>query len=106
MHGAGKLIIRTGIVHKMTLGNKMHPLVVAVEVCDTGEGIPPELIDAIFLPMITNKSEGTGLGLPIAQSIVHQHGGLILAESQKGNTVFRVFLPLTHEKENNDWGSL
>ena len=55
---------------------------------------------------LTFKTEGTGLGLPIAQSIVHQHGGLILAESEKGNTVFRVFLPLTHEKENNDWGAL
>jgi two-component system nitrogen regulation sensor histidine kinase GlnL len=106
MHGIGKLIIRTRIVHKMTLGNQLHPLVVAIEVSDTGEGIPPELIDAIFLPMITNKSEGTGLGLPIAQSIVHQHGGLILAESQKGNTVFRVFLPLINEKENNNWGQL
>jgi two-component system nitrogen regulation sensor histidine kinase GlnL len=106
MGGNGKLSIRTRIVHKMTLGNQLHPLVVAVEVCDTGEGIPPELIDAIFLPMITNKSDGTGLGLPIAQSIIHQHGGLILAESQPGNTVFRVFLPVTNKREENDWGQL
>jgi two-component system nitrogen regulation sensor histidine kinase GlnL len=106
MSGNGKLSIRTRIVHKMTLGNQLHPLVVAVEVCDTGEGIQPELIDAIFLPMITNKSDGTGLGLPIAQSIIHQHGGLILAESQPGNTVFRVFLPVTNEREQNDWGHI
>ncbi len=40
IHGTGKLTIRTRIVHKMTLGNQLHPLVVAVEVCDTGDGIP------------------------------------------------------------------
>lgn len=92
-HG-GHLTVRTRIVHKMTLGNRLHPLVVLVEVADTGEGIPTELLDAIFLPMITNKAEGTGLGLPIAQSIIHQHAGLILVESEPGNTVFRVYLPL------------
>jgi two-component system nitrogen regulation sensor histidine kinase GlnL len=106
MHGDGKLTIRTRIVHKMTLGNKLHPLVVAVEVSDTGEGIPPELIDAVFLPMITNKPEGTGLGLPIAQSIVHQHGGLILVESHPGNTVFKVFLPLSQPSDHENLETL
>jgi len=96
MPQGGQVSIRTRIVHKMTLGNRLHPLVLVVEVSDTGIGIPPELMDAIFLPMITNKDEGTGLGLPIAQTIVHQHDGLILVESQPGQTQFRVFLPLTN----------
>lgn len=99
MHGQGTLTIRTRIHHKMTLGNRLHPLVIGVEVVDTGEGIPPELMDAIFLPMITNKSEGTGLGLPIAQSIVHQHGGLILVDSEPGLTQFRVFLPIGDKED-------
>ncbi|MCI4410808.1 MAG: PAS domain-containing protein [Thiotrichales bacterium] len=94
MPDGGQLTIRTRIAHKMTLGNQLHPLVIVVEITDTGVGIPPELIDAIFLPMITNKSEGTGLGLPIAQTIVHQHDGLILVESKPQHTVFKVFLPI------------
>lgn len=99
MHGQGTLTIRTRIHHKMTLGNRLHPLVIGVEVVDTGEGIPAELMDAIFLPMITNKSEGAGLGLPIAQSIVHQHGGLILVDSEPGLTQFRVFLPIGDKED-------
>jgi two-component system nitrogen regulation sensor histidine kinase GlnL len=99
MHGEGKLTVRTRIKNKVTIGNKLHPLVVCVDVIDTGEGIPPELMDAIFLPMITNKPEGTGLGLPVAQSIVHQHGGMILVDSEPGYTRFRVYLPL--EKDNH-----
>jgi two-component system nitrogen regulation sensor histidine kinase GlnL len=100
MPEGGQVNIRTRVAHKMTLGNRLHPLVLVVEVTDTGVGIPPELMDAIFLPMITNKDEGTGLGLPIAQTIVHQHDGLILVESQPGHTQFRVFLPLTNRHIN------
>lgn len=100
MPEGGVLTLRTRIVHKMTIGHQLHPLVVMVEVLDTGVGIAPELLDAIFLPMITNKAEGTGLGLPIAQSMVHQHGGLILVESESGQTAFRVFLPVVQQEEN------
>lgn len=90
----GQVTIKTRIQSKVTLGNHLHPLVVCVEIIDTGEGIPAELMEAIFLPMITNKPDGTGLGLPIAQSVVHQHGGMILVESQPQHTVFKVYLPL------------
>lgn len=93
----GTVTLKTRIQSKVTLGNQVHPLVVCVEVIDTGEGIPSELMEAIFLPMITNKPDGTGLGLPIAQSVVHQHGGMILVESLPRHTVFRVYLPLTHK---------
>ncbi len=93
-HGQGSVTLKSRIQSKVTLGNQLHPLVVCVEVIDTGEGIAPELMEAIFLPMITNKPDGTGLGLPIAQSVVHQHGGMILVDSQPQHTVFRVYLPL------------
>jgi two-component system nitrogen regulation sensor histidine kinase GlnL len=94
----GSVTIKTRIQSKVTLGNQLHPLAVCVEIIDTGEGIPPELMEAIFLPMITNKPDGTGLGLPIAQSVVHQHGGMILVDSRAGHTVFKVYLPLQHKR--------
>ncbi len=69
---------------------------ILVEVRDEGPGIAEGLKARIFQPFVTTKAkgEGTGLGLAICQKIVHDHGGLVEVESQPGNTVFRVFLPM------------
>ena len=68
---------------------------VLVEVTDTGTGIPPDIIDKIFEPFFSTKEvgKGTGLGLATVYGIVKQTGGFIYADSQPGNTVFRIFLP-------------
>jgi PAS domain S-box-containing protein len=69
---------------------------VVVSVKDDGIGMPPEELTKIFNPFFTRKSEGTGLGLPITQRILHQHNGIIDVESQKGKgTTFYVKLPIT-----------
>ena len=57
-------------------------------------GIPEELREHIFYPMVTSKPNGTGLGLSIAQDIVAQHGGSIECSSRPGITIFRIYLPL------------
>ena len=70
---------------------------VAIEVIDTGKGIPPENLNRIFEPFFTTKpvGKGTGLGLSLAYSIVDKHGGRIDVESQVGvGTTFRVILPI------------
>ncbi len=68
---------------------------VVVEVSDDGGGIPPEVAGQIFRPFFTTKSKGTGLGLPLSRSIVLQHGGEILAQSQPGSgTKIQVTLPV------------
>ena len=59
-----------------------------VEVEDNGPGIPEELEDRIFFPMVSGHPGGTGLGLPIAQELINQHGGLIECESRPGQTQF------------------
>lgn len=65
-----------------------------LEVSDTGRGIPPEIRENIFNPYFTTKPTGTGLGLATVHSIVTDHGGRILVDSQPGRgTVFRVILP-------------
>jgi two-component system nitrogen regulation sensor histidine kinase GlnL len=53
----------------------------------------------IFYPMITGRAEGTGLGLSIAQSLINQHNGLIECESEPGNTVFSIYLPLIAQQK-------
>ncbi len=68
---------------------------VVVAVSDTGSGIPPEDLSKIFNPFFTRKAEGTGLGLPITQRILHQHNGIIDVESSVGKgTTFYVKLPI------------
>lgn len=91
-HG-GLITIRTRVERKFTLGTHTFPLVAVVSIHDEGEGIPKEVFDSIFYPMVSSKKEGTGLGLPVSQNIVRQHGGLIVAESEPGHTVFHVYLP-------------
>lgn len=91
---AGEVQFRTRVLRQFTIGNRRHRLVLQVEVADNGNGIAPELFDRIFLPMVSGQPGGTGLGLPIAQELINQHGGLIECESQPGKTQFFVYLPL------------
>lgn len=90
----GRLVLRTRVLRQFTLGNVRHRLVLGLEIEDNGPGIPDELMDRIFLPMVSGRSGGTGLGLAIAQELVNQHHGLIECESRPGCTRFLVYLPL------------
>jgi len=94
MNGVGTVRLRTRIERQFTIGQKRHRLVVRIEIEDNGPGIPEELREQIFYPMVTSKPEGTGLGLSIAQDIIDQHDGVIEFSSLPGQTVFRIFLPL------------
>lgn len=100
-HG-GLLTIKTRVQYKFTLGNKTYPLVAVLSVIDEGEGIPANYLDSIFYPMVTHKPQGSGLGLPVSQNIVRQHGGLIVAESEPGNTVFHIYLPIERNTPKTD----
>jgi len=90
----GQVELRTRVLRRFMIRNRCHRLVVQVEIIDDGEGIAPDLLDRIFLPMVSGRPEGTGLGLPIAQELINQHGGLIECESRPGKTRFLIYLPL------------
>ncbi|HPP39785.1 MAG TPA: ATP-binding protein, partial [Candidatus Kapabacteria bacterium] len=73
---------------------------VVVSIADNGIGITPEDLSKIFNPFFTRKPDGTGLGLPITQRILHQHGGVIDVESKVGvGTTFYVKLPVPKQLE-------
>lgn len=90
----GHIVLRSRVLRQFTIGNKRHRLVLRLEVEDDGPGIPPDLQERIFYPMVSGQPGGTGLGLPIAQELINQHGGLIECESRPGKTRFFVYLPL------------
>jgi two-component system nitrogen regulation sensor histidine kinase GlnL len=56
--------------------------------------------ESLFLPMVTGRADGTGLGLPIAQSLINLNGGLIEWESRPGHTVFTILLPIEMDLDN------
>lgn len=66
-----------------------------VSIADQGPGIPPDQLRQVFEPLFTTKSEGMGMGLSIARTIVEAHGGRLSVENQPGGgALFRVNLPL------------
>jgi len=67
---------------------------IAIEVADNGPGVAPELADQLFMPFVTGRAEGLGLGLPIARNIAREFGGeLSLTGSSLGGAAFRLELP-------------
>jgi two-component system nitrogen regulation sensor histidine kinase GlnL len=91
------ITLRTRSQRQFTIGTQRHRLVCRVDLEDNGPGIPRELLQSIFVPMVTGRAEGSGLGLTIAQHIVTRHGGLLECESEPGQTRFTIYLPLeTH----------
>ncbi|MDH3764025.1 MAG: nitrogen regulation protein NR(II) [Gammaproteobacteria bacterium] len=90
----GEITFKTRIGRNFTIGQATHPLVVQVDITDNGRGVTPTLGETIFLPMITDKAEGSGLGLPIAQEIISRHGGTINLQSSDAGTTFSIILPL------------
>ena len=90
---AGQLVSRTRALTNFALGGQKHRLVLSLEVEDDGPGVPEEMKDTIFCPLVTGRDTGTGLGLTIAQDFVSRNGGLIEFSSRPGATIFQVRLP-------------
>ena len=89
----GRLTLRTRAVVNATIGTRRHRVVASIQFEDNGAGVPPELADTIFYPLVTSRPGGNGLGLAVAQDLVTRHGGLIEFESRPGHTVFTLLLP-------------
>lgn len=95
-----EITLRTRPLRRFTIHGRLHRLVVSIEVQDNGPGIPDELLDRVFYPMISGRASGSGLGLAITQAIVRRHHGMIECESRPGKTFFAVILPLAYEPES------
>ena len=90
----GEILLRTRIARRVTLARQLYKLALELQVIDNGPGVPTEIRDKIFNPLVSGREGGTGLGLTLAQAYVQQHHGVIECESQPGRTCFRIVLPL------------
>ncbi len=93
----GTIIFRTRVLTRFTIGSNCHRLVACIETEDDGSGVAPEISQQIFYPLVSG-GDGSGLGLSLAQDLVHRHDGLIEFESRPGHTVFQMLLPICNEE--------
>lgn len=94
MHGQGRIVFRTRVARQITLESRRHKLGMRVEIIDDGPGIPDDIREQIFYPLVSGREGGSGLGLAVSQTLVAQNHGTIDCESEPGRTVFSIFLPL------------
>ncbi|MGE5466396.1 MAG: nitrogen regulation protein NR(II) [Ignavibacteria bacterium] len=99
MHGEGEIVFRTRADRQVTLAKRRYPLALELQVIDNGPGIPEDIRDKIFYPLVSGREGGSGLGLTLAQSFIQQHQGSIDVESRPGRTCFSIRLPLASAKD-------
>jgi two-component system nitrogen regulation sensor histidine kinase GlnL len=102
LDGQGTLTLRSRAVTNFTIGDARHRVIASIEIEDDGPGIPVEMQDSVFYPLVTSRPEGTGLGLPAAQELLSRHNGLIEFESRPGRTVFFMRIPLDQSTSGPD----
>ena len=94
MNGEGEIVLRTRILRQVTLAKKRYKLAMELKVLDNGPGIPDDIRERMFYPLVSGREGGSGLGLTIAQNFVQHHHGTIDCSSRPGHTVFTLRLPI------------
>ena len=92
--GDAVITFQTRVARQVTLAKVRYRLALDLHIVDNGPGIPPDIRDRIFYPLVSGKDGGSGLGLTLAQTFVQQHMGVIECESRPGCTDFRILIPL------------
>ncbi len=99
-------VITLGLVTKferfVTINQVMHRQALKIQIWDEGPGVPDEMRDVIFDPLVTGRPEGTGLGLSITQEIVQRHQGVVQLEDYDGKTCFSLYLPYNQDNKRQE----
>jgi two-component system nitrogen regulation sensor histidine kinase GlnL len=102
--GSSTLLIRTRIEHGSALLQSHSSSVLRIDIIDDGQGVPDSLQSLLFLPLVTGRRDGTGLGLSLSQQIASAHNGLLTFEALEQGSRFSLFLPLTNGRLQSDPG--
>ncbi|MBU6260094.1 MAG: PAS domain-containing sensor histidine kinase [Burkholderiales bacterium] len=92
--GDAELVLRTRVARQATFGRQRFRLALELHIEDNGPGVPEDIRDRIFHPLVSGREGGSGLGLTLAQTFVQQHQGTIECDSVPGRTVFKILIPL------------
>ena len=102
----GVITLKTRAARQVTLARKRYRHAIEVSITDNGPGIPPEISERVFYPLVSGRDTGSGLGLTIAQNFVSQHNGTLTFESAPGKTCFTVLLPVAESPEHAGQGQV
>lgn len=102
--GATNVSLRTRAEHHILIGDAPHRLALRIEIADDGRGVPEDLAERIFLPLVSGRAEGSGLGLALAQQVAREHGGSLSYRSRPGHTVFTLLLALPLDETGDGTG--
>ena len=92
---SGKITIRSRVAYEVYINNKKFKTACQIDFIDNGPGIPDDIIDSIFFPLVSSKEIASGLGLSIVKGIINQHGGSIDCSSDETGTTFTILLPIS-----------
>jgi two-component system, NtrC family, nitrogen regulation sensor histidine kinase GlnL len=90
----GNIVLRTRTARQVTIARQRHKLALELQVIDDGPGVPEDIRDRVFNPLVSGREGGSGIGLALVQTYVQNHGGVVEFDSRSGRTVFTLLLPL------------
>ena len=90
----GTIILRTRSARQVTIARQRHKLALELQVIDDGPGVPDEIRDRVFNPLVSGREGGSGIGLALVQTYAQNHGGVVEFDSRPGRTIFTLLLPL------------
>ena len=97
--GIAQIELKTRVARSVTIAKQRYKLAMDLHVIDNGPGIPAEMIERIFFPLVSGREGGSGLGLTLAQTFVQQHQGFIACESHPGRTDFHIQIPYRRQEK-------
>lgn len=100
--GAANITLRTRAEHGVRIGDALQALALRLEIIDDGRGVPEDLTERLFLPLVSGRADGSGLGLALAQQVAREHRGSLTYRSRPGHTVFTLLLPMPVDEERDD----
>ncbi len=103
---AANVTLRTRVEHAARIGDIVHALALRLEIIDDGCGVPEALAEQVFLPLVSGRAQGSGLGLALAQQVAREHRGTLAYRSRPGHTVFTLLLPLAASEAQDTSGAV
>jgi two-component system nitrogen regulation sensor histidine kinase GlnL len=91
----GTIVLRTRTARQVTIARQRHRLALELQVIDDGPGVPEDIRDRVFNPLVSGREGGSGIGLALVQTYVQNHGGVVELDSRPGRTIFTLLLPLS-----------
>ena len=98
--GVAQIELRTRVARSVTIAKQRYKLAMDLDVIDNGPGIPPDIRERIFFPLVSGREGGSGLGLTLAQTFVQQHQGSIACDSKPGCTHFHIQIPYRRQEKS------